>query len=367
MPAKEFFHKEAMAIKGFLVLKDGTVFEGESFGASRVSTGEVVFNTSMTGYQEILTDPSYCGQIITMTYPLIGNYGINPQDFESRKPFGAGLVVGEYCRHPHNWRATSTLADFLLEYDIPGLTGIDTRSLTRHLRKKGTMMGIVATEAESLQGLLTRAGQLEAEPADPVSQVTTSKAYELPGKGYPVVVVDLGAKRSIINTLQRAGYRVTVVPAATTASEILARKPRGVLFSNGPGDPKAAPYAVKTARELLGKIPLFGICLGHQIFSLALGCDTYKLPFGHRGSNHPVKDLATGRVAITSQNHGYAVQDEGLMDKDVTVTHRSLNDGTIEGIRHNKMPLFCVQYHPEAYPGPTDSLHLFEEFKKMML
>ena len=355
-------------MKGFLILADGTVFAGQSFGAAGTFRGEVVFNTSMTGYQEILTDPSYCGQIITMTYPLLGNYGINPEDFESRRPFSAGIVVREYCHLPNNWRAASTLADFLLEYNIPGLTNIDTRSLTRHLRNRGTMQGMITTDKDNLEDLVAQAQQEGGRGiADPVSRVTTPKAYQVPGEGFPVVVVDLGSKQSIINTLSRAGYAVTVVPADADAGEILARKPRGVLYSNGPGDPKEASYAVASARGLLGKVPLFGICLGHQIFALALGCDTYKLPFGHRGSNHPVKDLATGKVTITSQNHGYAVGEEGLKELDITVTHRSLNDGTIEGLRHNRIPLFSVQYHPEAYPGPTDSLHLFDEFKKMML
>jgi carbamoyl-phosphate synthase small subunit len=360
--------KEAMAIKGFLILADGTVYPGESFGAAGVSEGEVVFNTSMTGYQEILTDPSYCGQIISMTYPLIGNYGVNPQDFESRKPFARGLVVREYCQHPNNWRATSTLADFLLENNIMGLTGIDTRSLTRRLRNQGTMKGILTTDENNLASLVCKARQPDPlDSPDYVGQATTKKEYELGGDGYPVVVVDLGAKQSIINTLVRAGYHVTVVPADTAAADILAKKPRGVLYSNGPGNPKAAPYAVASARALMGKTPLFGICLGHQIFSLALGADTYKLPFGHRGSNHPVKDLATGRVAITSQNHGYAVAEDALARLDVTITHRSLNDGTIEGFKHKFMPIFSVQYHPEAYPGPTDSLHLFDEFKNLMI
>lgn len=355
-------------MKGFLILADGTVFAGESFGAGGTFGGEVVFNTSMTGYQEILTDPSYCGQIITMTYPLLGNYGMNPEDFESRRPFAAGLVVREYCRSPHNWRATSTLADFLLEYGIPGLTGIDTRSLTRHLRRAGTMPGIISTDEENLEELVRNAR--ERSPGalkDPVSRVTAGEAYTVPGEGFPVVVVDLGAKDSIIKTLSRAGCAVTVVPAGTGAAGILERKPRGVLFSNGPGDPKAAPYAVETARGLLGKVPLFGICLGHQILALALGCDTYKLPFGHRGSNHPVRDLTAGKVVITSQNHGYTVKEEGLEERGAAVTHRSLNDGTVEGFRHREIPLMGVQFHPEAYPGPTDSLHLFDEFKTMML
>ncbi len=355
-------------MKGFLILSDGTVFPGESFGPAGTFGGEVVFNTSMTGYQEILTDPSYCGQIITMTYPLLGNYGINPEDCESRRPFAAGLVVREYCQDPNNWRAASTLADFLLEYDIPGLTGVDTRSLTRHLRQKGTMTGIISTDRKNLEALVLKARQGEFSTVrDPVSRVTAPATYRLPGEGFPVVVVDLGVKKSIVRTLSRAGYAVTVVPAGTGAAEILAQKPRGVLFSNGPGDPKDAPYAVETARGLLGKVPLFGICLGHQVFALALGGDTYKLPFGHRGSNHPVQDLATGKVTITSQNHGYAVEEEGLEERGVAVTHRSLNDGTIEGLRHRDIPLFSVQYHPEAYPGPTDSLHLFDEFKAMML
>ncbi len=356
-------------MQGLLVLADGTVFKGKAFGSTKTTaSGEVVFNTSMTGYQEILTDPSYCGQIITMTYPLIGNYGINPEDFESRKPFARGLIVREYCSYPSNWRATSTLDDFLKENDIIGLSEIDTRALTKHLRDKGTMTGIITTENEDIPVLIERAKQAPSlEGIDYVNETTTPKAYEVPGKGKHVAVLDLGAKQSIIRALENLGCQVTVLPADTRAADILALNPNGVLFTNGPGDPKAVTYAIQTARDLLGKIPLFGICLGHQIFALALGADTYKLPFGHRGANHPVKDLSTGKVTITSQNHGFAIKEKTLENLDLEITHRSLNDNTVEGIKHKKLPLFSVQYHPEAYPGPTDSLHLFDRFMEMMV
>ncbi len=362
------FIREAMKLKGYLILSDGTLFPGRSFGAPGLTCGEVVFNTSMTGYQEILTDPSYCGQIVTMTYPLIGNYGINPHDFEAEKPFARGMIVREYCRHPNNWRATATLSDYFLEHNILGLAEIDTRALTRYLRYRGTMKGLIAAgddlNTEELKGW-ARSLEEEAVP-DFVAQVSTSQSYQLPGNGCPIVVMDLGTRKSIVQTLSRAGYRVTVVPATTPPEQILAINPSGVVFSGGPGDPKAAPYAVETARCLLGRFPLFGICLGHLILTLALKGDTYKLPFGHRGSNHPVKELATGRVIITSQNHGYAAKEEAFEAMDVLVTHRSLNDGTIEGMKHRRYPLICVQFHPEAYPGPNDSLHVFDEFKKLM-
>ncbi len=353
-------------MQGVLVLADGTVYKGEAFGAKGRSTGEVVFNTSMTGYQEILSDPSYCGQIITMTYPLIGHYGVNDEDMESGKSHARGMIVREYSPVVSNWRATGTLEDFLKEKGIIGLAGIDTRSLTRRLRNKGTMAGIIATEEDPAHLFAELKETPVLEGTDYVKEVTASSRYELPGNGPCVAVVDLGVKQSILNAFQKAGFRLVVFPAAATADEILSIQPRGVLFTNGPGDPKAVPYAIKTARELMGKVPLFGICLGHQIFALALGADTYKLPFGHRSGNHAVKDLQTGKIYITSQNHGFAVQPSSLAASGAEVTHLSINDNTVEGFIHKDLRLFSVQYHPEAYPGPVDSIHLFDTFFNMI-
>lgn len=350
-----------------LALENGSIFYGKGFGATGSSTGEVVFNTSMTGYQEILTDPSYCGQIVTMTYPLIGNYGINPDDFESRRPFVRGFVVREACANPNNWRTTETLSDYLGKNNIVGISGVDTRALTRAIRRSGTLRGVISTEEHADAELIQMAQESRGISGQKlVSQVTTPEVYNLPGDGRRVVLLDMGAKLSIARNLNEMGCDVTVVPAAASPAEIMAYQPDGMMISNGPGDPKDNPETIANIAQLIGQIPIFGICLGHQLLALALGGDTYKLKFGHRGANHPVKDLETTKVQITSQNHGYAVDEKTVEKLDVTVTHRNLNDGTVEGMRHNKQRIFCVQYHPEANPGPTDSVHLFNRFLELM-
>ena len=345
-----------------LVLEDGTVFYGESFGAAGEIGGEVVFNTGMTGYQEILTDPSYSGQIITMTYPLIGNYGINRDDFESTHPFARGFIVREYCDTPSNWRSEMSLDDFLKSHGLLGLAGIDTRALTKRLRTQGTMRGIITTSSEPDDAIRERVQKIQdLSGQDFVKMASTDRIY-CEGEGTKhVVLMDFGAKGNISRCLMKQGCRVTVVPCDTGSETIMKLKPDGVMLSNGPGDPKDVPYAVQTVRELIGKLPIFGICLGHQIIGLALGGDTYKLKFGHRGGNHPVKNLMTGEVTITSQNHGFAVRADSLPG-DVLVSHINVNDRTVEGLCHRNLPLFSVQYHPEAAPGPTDSEYLFAEF-----
>lgn len=355
-------------MKAVLVLEDGTVFEGKGFGAEAESFGEVVFNTSMTGYQEILTDPSYCGQIVTMTYPLIGNYGINPEDFESRKPFVLGFVVREFCEYPSNWRCEKTVNQYLKENGIPGICEIDTRALTRRLRNHGTMGGVIATgDNIDIEDMKKRVlGHPNLMGSDHVLKVTIDKSYTMPNDGYRVVLMDFGAKLNIAKSLHNLGCEVIVVPATTTAREVLALNPDGIMLSNGPGDPENVQFAIQAVRELIGKVPIFGICLGHQIIGLALGGKTYKLKFGHRGANHPVKDLASGRVHITSQNHGYVVDAESIPSGDIEVTHINLNDGSVEGLRHKTLPLFSVQYHPEAAPGPWDSNYLFNQFMDLM-
>ncbi len=346
-----------------LILEDGTIYYGQSFGAATEIGGEVVFNTGMTGYQEILTDPSYSGQIVTMTYPLIGNYGVNPNDYESQRPHARGFVVREYCEVPSNWRASLTVDAFLKQYDIPGIAGIDTRSLTKQLRSKGTMRGLITASDESDAAVLQRVAAIpDLSGQDFIRGVTTDRIYTEGDGTKHVVLVDFGAKANIARSLVNYGCKVTVVPCDTASETILKLKPNGIMLSNGPGDPKDVPYAVKTVQELKGKLPIFGICLGHQIIGLALGGDTYKLKFGHRGGNHPVKDLISGKVIITSQNHGFAVHPDSLDPDEAIVSHRNVNDGTVEGIRHKHLPLFSVQYHPEAAPGPTDSAYLFEEF-----
>ncbi len=346
-----------------LVLEDGTIFYGESFGADCEASGEVVFNTGMTGYQEILTDPSYSGQIITMTYPLIGNYGINAVDFESTHPFARGFIVKEYCDIPSNWRAEFNLDAFLKKYQIPGLAGIDTRALTKRLRTHGTMRGIITTSNETDGEMLNKVSAVhDLSGQDFVKQATTDKIYTEGDGGKHVVLVDFGAKANIARCLIERGCRVTVVPCDTTSEAILKLKPDGLMLSNGPGDPQDVMYAVKMVRELIGRLPIFGICLGHQIIGLALDGTTYKLKFGHRGGNHPVKNLLTGKVTITSQNHGFAVREDSLNLDEVVISHINVNDGTVEGLKHRKLPLFSVQYHPEAAPGPWDSEELFDEF-----
>lgn len=348
-----------------LLLEDGTLFVGQSFGSEGESTGEVVFNTGITGYQEVLSDPSYCGQIVTMTYPLIGNYGIARDDFESVRPFIHGFVVREHEEVPSNWRAEYSLGSLLKEYGIVGISGIDTRMLTRKLRHYGTMKGILTTSNKPLAELQELLG-ISKLMTDQVPKVSTKSVYNCPGLKERVVLVDFGAKSGIIRDLTKRGCDVVVVPHDATADQIRRLAPDGILLSNGPGDPKDVPHAVETIRELLGEIPIFGICLGHQLFALACGADTNKLKFGHRGGNHPVKDLVSNRCYITSQNHGYTVTDNSIQGTELVVTHINNNDGTIEGLRHAKHAAFSVQYHPEAAPGPFDSSYLFDDFLSMI-
>jgi carbamoyl-phosphate synthase small subunit len=368
-------------MKAILLLEDGTVFEGKAFGAKGQKCGEVVFNTSMAGYQEILTDPSYNEQIITMTYPLIGNYGVNKIDVESRKVFASGFIVKENCNYPSNWRNKNTLDYYLKKNNVVGLEGIDTRKLVRHIRTEGAMKGIIssadlgisklAKELEKYPGLLDRDIVKDVTVRKPytwdegVIDVLTGRQQKRPKK-HKVVAFDYGIKQNILRLLCSHGCDVYVVPANTSAATVLARKPDGVFLSNGPGDPAAVDYAINEIRKMLGRVPIFGICLGHQLLGLALGGKTYKLKFGHRGANHPVKNLQTGKIEITSQNHGFCVDIDSLRDKDVRLTHVNLNDQTLEGFRCRNIPAFCVQYHPEASPGPHDSNYLFESFLKLM-
>ncbi|MHB1126631.1 MAG: glutamine-hydrolyzing carbamoyl-phosphate synthase small subunit [Bacillota bacterium] len=351
-----------------LVLEDGTVFRGQAFGYPGKTNGEVVFNTGMTGYQEVLTDPSYTGQIVTMTYPLIGNYGVNEEDEESQGPKVRGLVVREFCSYPSNWRSKETLEEYLIRYHIPGIAGLDTRALTRKIRSHGTMRGVLSSQEEDVNnpaGLVEEAASLCVNGPGLVRSVTTSTPYHIPGDGPRVAVMDFGIKQNILRVLGSMGCDLTVFPSSVAASEVLSAEPDGVFLSNGPGDPKDVPEAIETIRTLIGQKPIFGICLGHQILGLAMGADTYKLKFGHRGSNHPVKDLANQRVYITSQNHGYAIKAETLPEN-LAVTHINLNDSTVEGMTHRELPIYSVQYHPEAAPGPEDSRYLFDQFMKNM-
>lgn len=344
-----------------LYLEDGTLFEGQSFGGEGEQVGEVVFNTGITGYQEVLSDPSYCGQIVTMTYPLIGNYGITRDDFEAVRPFVHGFVVRRHEDIPSNWRAQYNLGDILKEYNIIGISGIDTRMLTRKIRSHGTMKGILATGDAKVEELRARL-DASALLRDQVSRVSTKNVYNSPGNGERIVLMDFGSKSGIHRDLTRRGCDVVVVPHDATAEAILRLRPDGILLSNGPGDPKDVPHAVETVKKLLGTVPIFGICLGHQLFALACGADTEKLKFGHRGGNHPVKDLESGRCYITSQNHGYTVKESSLAGTGLVKTHINNNDGTIEGLKHSVHPAFSVQYHPEASPGPFDSSYLFDDF-----
>ncbi len=368
-------------MKAALALADGRIFYGQAFGASGEISGEVVFNTSMSGYQEILTDPSYRGEIVTMTYPMIGNYGINKEDVESSKPHLSGFIVKEACDIPSNWRSEMSLGAYLKENNIIGLSGIDTRALVRHIRDKGAQTGILSTIDMDADSLVAKA---QAAPSivgqDLVQEVTCGKSYdwnegtwdladgykkvEGPAK-FKVVAYDFGIKFNILRNLVSKGCAVTVVPANTPAEEVLAMNPDGVFLSNGPGDPEPITYAQENIRKLLGKVPLFGICLGHQLLSIALGGKTYKLKFGHRGGNQPVRRGAGHNVEITSQNHGFAVDADSLQD-DAVVTHINLNDNTVEGLHHKTLPAFSVQYHPEASPGPHDANYLFGEFIKLM-
>lgn len=348
-----------------LLLEDGTLFTGLSFGAEAQMMGEVVFNTGITGYQEVLSDPSYCGQIVTMTYPLIGNYGITRDDFEAVRPFIHGFVVRRHEEVPSNWRAQYSLGQLLKEYGIPGISDIDTRMLTRKLRNYGTMKGLITTGNERVEELAERLN-ISNLMTDQVARTSTPNLFSSPGEGERIVLVDFGAKSGILRELTKRGCDVVVVPHNTTADEIRRLAPDGIQLSNGPGDPKDVPYAVKMISELLGEYPIFGICLGHQLFALACGAETTKLKFGHRGGNHPVKELATNRCFITSQNHGYTVLEESVNNTPLSVTHINNNDRTIEGLKHNTFPAFSVQYHPEAAPGPYDSSYLFDEFLEMI-
>jgi carbamoyl-phosphate synthase small subunit len=363
-----------------LALEDGTVYSGRAFGARGETFGEVVFNTSMTGYQEVLTDPSYKGQVVTMTYPLIGNYGINAEDTESRRPQVEGFVVRELSRSPSSFRAHGTLDGYLAEYGVIGLEGIDTRALVRRLRVRGTMTGVLSTTDLDDTSLVHRA---RTSPGivgrDLVREVVPERPFEwregfvsplvtyLPARpaARHVVALDFGMKWNILRCLTQVGCRVTVLPGTATAQQVLAHEPDGIFLSNGPGDPAPLTYAIETIRGLAGKKPIFGICLGHQLLGLALGGETFKLKFGHRGANQPVLNKRTGHVEITTQNHGFAVRVENL-PRDLEPTHVNLNDGTLEGMRHTRWPIASVQYHPEASAGPHDSIYLFDEFRQMM-
>ena len=369
--------------RAVLALEDGTVFEGTSFGAPTQRVGEVVFNTAITGYQEIFTDPSYCGQIVVLTNPQIGNYGANSADSESVSPFIEGLVVREISPVVSNWRSQETAAGLLGKNGIPVIAEIDTRRLVRLLRQRGAMRGVIATgerDAKELieiarnaplmagQNLLSRvstgAQYSWTEGVDPVS--ISDRVAAVPAQRHHVVAYDFGIKRNILRHLVQIGSKVTVVPADTSSEDVLRLKPDGVFLSNGPGDPEPLERQAAAVKELIGHVPIFGICLGHQILGLALGGKTYKLPFGHHGANHPVLNHRTGKVEITSQNHGFCVDPESLRDSDVEITHGNLNDNTVEGLRHKREPVFCVQYHPEAAPGPHDSHYLFQDFSSMM-
>ena len=352
-------------MKRLLILEDGSVYEGTAVGADHFQVGELVFNTGMSGYQEVLSDLSYCGQIVMMTYPMIGNYGINHDDFESLDPAVFGFVVRECCEQPSNFRSDYTLDEFLKMKNIPGIQGVDTRTITRKLRTSGTMRAIMADEGADVEEIVKILKNTELMH-DQVARVSTRNPFPIPNRGRRVVLMDFGAKLGIIRELSKRNCDLTVVPYDTDAQSILDLKPDGVMLSNGPGDPKDVPEAVATIRELMGKVPLFGICLGHQLISLASGANTVKLKFGHRGCNHPVINLASGKVEMTSQNHGYAVELDSLEGTDLVMTHQALNDKSVEGVRHTKYPVFSVQYHPEASPGPEDSNYLFDQFMELM-
>jgi carbamoyl-phosphate synthase small subunit len=378
-----------MAKKAILVLEDGSVYEGHSFGARSTTYGEVVFDTSMTGYQEMLTDPSFAGQILVPTYPLIGNYGINESDFESRQIQVRGLLVREYCLQPSHWQSTRTLHEFLLAYGVPGLSGIDTRALTRHLRLEGAMMGIVTSEMTAEEALEELKTLPRYDVTDFVRQVSTDKAYEWqsnapatvnlissPLKGedkgegeakqsLKILVIDYGLKYNILRLLSQLGCQATAIPCTASAEDILALNPDGIVLSPGPSNPALLDDITDTVRQLIGRKPIMGICLGHQLIGKALGAKTFKLKFGHRGGNHPVRDLATGKVYITAQNHGYAL-DADTLKGELEVSHVNLNDGTVEGLHHRDLPILSIQYHSEASPGPLDNMYLFERFLEMV-
>lgn len=367
-----------MRTKAKLVLEDGKNYDCNSFGAAGETTGEIVFNTSMTGYQEILSDPSYCGQMIVMTYPLIGNYGVNAEDFESDKPYVRAFIVKELCSYPSNWRSDKSLDVLLQRHNIMGIEGLDTRAITRHIRTCGAMRAIISTKDLDVPSLLEKVKHSPSMAgANLVDEVTCNEAYtwnEANGKDwqflenvtkehkYTIAVYDFGVKRNILRKFVERGCRLHVFPSKTKAEEILKLNPDGVFLSNGPGDPEAVDYVIPEIRKLIGKKPIFGICLGQQLAGIALGGHTYKLKFGHRGANHPVKNIETGVIEITSQNHGFTVDPKSLNEKEIELTHFNLYDGTLEGFRHKELPVFSVQYHPEASPGPHDSDYLFNKF-----
>lgn len=352
-------------MKKKLILESGEIFHGTGFGAAQETAGEVVFNTGMTGYQELISDPSYCGQIVCMTYPLIGNYGINRDDYESIEPAIKGLIVKELCDLPSNFRTQITLDELFKKKKLSGISGIDTRRLTRILRNAGVVKGKIV-DAETDDNEVIAELKNTQFPTDQVAAVSTKTSYANPGRGFKVVLVDFGSKLGIIRELSRRNCDITVVSQDVTAEDILLMNPDGVMLSNGPGDPEDNPQALEMIRGILGKVPIFGICLGHQLIGLACGAKTFKLKFGHRGGNHPVLDLVQNKVAITSQNHGYAVDQSSLADTDLVETHIALNDRTNEGLKHKIHPCFSVQYHPEASPGPEDANYLFDDFISLM-
>lgn len=349
-------------MKAKLILENGMVFEGKSFGYLKESVGEVVFTTGMTGYQEVLTDPSYYGQIVTMTYPLIGNYGINLEDMESSRPQVRGFIVREKCTMPNNFRCELTLEDYLKQNKIIGLEGIDTRALTKVLRNSGTMKGIIVLDESTLEDVKDRIEAFTNKEA--VSKVTVKEKYEIAGTGKHVAIVDYGIKQNIIRNFKKRNCKITVFNADVTAEEILSVNPDLVFLSNGPGDPQDLEFAIDTIKKIIGKKPVVGICLGHQLLALSLGGNTTKLKFGHRGCNHPVKDLETGRVHITSQNHGYVVDE---LPEGTEVTHLNINDETVEGLKHKTLPIYSVQFHPEASAGPQDCEYIFDKFLEYAL
>lgn len=351
----------------YLILEDGTVFKGNAFGSEEGTIGEVIFTTAMTGYQESISDPSNCGQILTFTYPMVGNYGVNPDDFEAIEIGLSGVVVRELAEQPSNFRSASSLSEFLAAKNVPGIEGIDTRKLTRIIRKHGSLKGQLtkAGEEVKVEEIVQTLKSTEI-PRNVVEQVSITRPYPSPGRGKRVVLVDFGMKHGILRELNKRDCDIIVVPYNTSAKEILGMYPDGVMLSNGPGDPTDIPEAIEMVKGIIGNVPIFGVCLGHQLISLASGATSFKLKFGHRGGNHPVKDLTTGRTELTSQNHGYAIDADSIANTDLEITHVALNDGTVEGVRHKKFPVFCVQFHPEGSSGPEDSTHLFDQFIELM-